>query len=391
MPIFVQIPSDDTTNRTNTRQTMTYRMKIAVCALGALLCTLSEAQSPAVKEDFRPSSFNAPGQEYPMVNSQGYARFRIHAPEAASVVVTLGGKGGTPLQKTDGGYWQGTTSAPLDAGFHYYHLILDGGVVNDPGTGFFFGSCRWESGIEVPAHDQDFYALRNIPHGKIEEVLFWSESTGQVRRAMVYTPPCYHKDQNSRYPVLYLQHGWGENETSWPVQGKAGLIMDNMIADGRIYPFIVVMTYGMTNDARFGTIGQFDVKDFETVLVDELIPYIDSHYRTVADRAHRAMAGLSMGGMETHAITLGRPGVFGYYGLFSGGVYTPEELEGSGVKGVFIGCGGKENPDRVNEAAMKLREAGYNAVSYVSPDTAHEFLTWRRCLYQMAPMLFRQD
>ena len=370
---------------------MMYRIKTAICAAAALLCTLSPAQTATVREDFRPSSFNAPGQEYPMVNSQGYARFRIHAPEASSIVVTLGGKEGTSLQKGDDGYWTGTTSAPLDEGFHYYHLILDGGVVNDPGTGFFFGSCRWESGIEVPAHDQDFYALRNIPHGRIEDVLFWSESTGQVRRALVYTPPCYYRDRDRKYPVLYLQHGWGENETSWSVQGKAGLIMDNMIEDGRIEPFIVVMTYGMTNEARFGTIRQFDVKDFETVLVDELVPYIDSHYRTMADREHRAMAGLSMGGMETHAITLNRPGVFGYYGLLSGGTYTPEELEGSGVKGVFIGCGSKENPDRVTEAVRELQEAGFNAMSYVSPDTAHEFLTWRRCLYQMAPMLFRQE
>lgn len=345
-----------------------------------------------IKEDFVPSSFNAPGQEYPMVNSQGYARFRIDAPKASSVIVTLGlgGQGGTVLRKGDDGYWWGTTAVPMDEGFHYYHLIVDGGVMNDPGTGFFFGSCRWESGIEIPAHDQDFYAMKNVPHGKIEEVLFWSESTQQVRRAMVYTPPTYSKDKNKKYPVLYLQHGWGENETSWSVQGKAGLIMDNMIAEGRIEPFIVVMTYGMTNDTRMGGMRSFNVKDFETVLVDELVPYIDSHFRTKAKREFRAMAGLSMGGMETHAITLNRPEVFGYYGLLSGGTYTPEELEGSGVKGVFIGCGSKENPEGVTSAVEKLQAAGFNAMSYVSEGTAHEFLTWRRCLYQMAPMLFQK-
>lgn len=344
-----------------------------------------------IAEDFVPSSFNAPGQEYPMVNSQGYARFRVDAPAATSVIVTLGlgGQGGTVLRRGADGYWWGTTATPMDEGFHYYHLIVDGGVMNDPGTGFFFGSCRWESGIEIPAHDQDFYAMKNVPHGKVEEVLFWSESTQQVRRAMVYTPPTYYKDKNKKYPVLYLQHGWGENETSWSVQGKAGLIMDNMIAEGRVEPFIIVMTYGMTNEARFGTIGSFNVKDFQTVLVDELVPYIDSHYRTKAKREYRAMAGLSMGGMETHAITLNRPEVFGYYGLLSGGLYTPEELEGSGVKGVFIGCGSKENPEAVKGAVEKLQAAGYNAMSYVSEGTAHEFLTWRRCLYQMAPMLFK--
>ena len=343
-----------------------------------------------IKEDFVPSSFNAPGQEYPMVNSQGYARFRIDAPQAKSVIVTLGlgGQGGTVLRRGADGYWWGTTAVPMDEGFHYYHLIVDGGVMNDPGTGFFFGSCRWESGIEIPAHDQDFYATKNVPHGKIEDVLFWSESTQQVRRAMVYTPPTYYKDKNKKYPVLYLQHGWGENETSWSVQGKAGLIMDNMIAEGRIEPFIVVMTYGMTNEARMGGIRQFNVSDFETVLVDELVPYIDANYRTKAKKEFRAMAGLSMGGMETHSITLNRPEVFGYYGLLSGGTYTPEELEGSGVLGVFIGCGSKENPEGVTSAVEKLKAAGYNAMSYVSEGTAHEFLTWRRCLYQMAPMLF---
>lgn len=344
-----------------------------------------------IKEDFVPSSFNAPDQEYPMVNSQGYARFRVDAPKAKSVVVSLGlgGNGGTVLRKGDDGFWWGTTAGPMDEGFHYYHLTVDGGVMNDPGTGFFFGSCRWESGIEIPAHDQDFYAEKNVPHGNVEQVLFWSESTQQVRRAFVYTPPTYDSSKKTKYPVLYLQHGWGENETSWPVQGKAGLIMDNMIASGRIEPFIVVMTYGMTNNVRMGGMGGFTAQDFETVLVDELIPYIDSHYKTIAKKESRAMAGLSMGGMETHTITLRRPETFGYYGLLSGGTYSPEELAGTGVKGVFIGCGSKENPEGVTKAAEALKAAGYNAMSYVSEGTAHEFLTWRRCLYQMAPMLFK--
>ncbi len=344
-----------------------------------------------IKEDFVPSSFNAPGQDYPMVNSQGYARFRIDAPKATSVIASLGwgGNGGTVLRKGEDGYWWGTTARPLDEGFHYYRLTIDGGVFNDPGTGFFFGSCRWESGIEIPAHDQDFYALKNIPHGNMQQIYFWSESTQSMRVANVYTPAGYDSSKKTKYPVLYLQHGWGENETSWPVQGKAGLIMDNMIYEGRVEPFIVVMTYGMTNEVKFGSIREFTAKEFETVLVDELVPYIDSHFRTMADRDHRAMAGLSMGGFETRLITLRRPEVFGYWGLFSGGVYTPEELQGTGVKAVFIGCGSKENPEEVTKAAEDCRAAGFKAVSYVSEGTAHEFLSWRRCLYQMAPLLFK--
>ncbi len=360
--------------------------------LKAMVDFLDKAREAcAVKEDFVPSSFNQPGQDYPMVNSQGYARFRIQIPEAKSVTVTLGlgGRGGTPLVKGEDGYWTGTTEGPMDEGFHYYHLIVDGGVLNDPGTGNFFGSCRWESGIEIPAHDQDFYALKNVPHGNIQQILFWSESTNQCRVANVYTPAGYEKGKK-KYPVLYLQHGWGENETSWPVQGKTGLIMDNMIADGLIEPFIVVMTYGMTNDVKIGGLGGFDAKDFEKVLVDELIPYVDSHFRTKAERKSRAMAGLSMGGFETRLITLRRPEVFGYWGLLSGGTYSPADLEKiEAPEAIFLSAGSKENPAAIESAVNSLKEAGFNATGHVSEGTAHEFLTWRRALYTMAPLLFK--
>ena len=346
------------------------------------------------KEDFVPSVLNQPGQEYPMVNSQGYARFRVHAPKATSVIASLGlsGQGGTVLHKGEDGYWWGTTAGPMDEGFHYYRLTIDGGVFNDPGTGNFYGSTRWESGIEIPAHDQDFYADKNVPHGNVRQVLFWSNSTDCLRTAWVYTPPGYDSSKKTKYPVLYLQHGWGENETSWPKQGRAGIIMDNMIANGEIEPFIVVMTYGMTNDVTPGGRGLagFSTKAFETVLCDELVPYIDSHFRTKSDKFNRAMAGLSMGGMETHSITLSRPEMFGYYGLLSGGTYSPDEIaDPKQVRGIFIGCGSKENPEGVTKAAEALRAAGFNAKSYVSEGTAHEFLTWRRCLREMAPMLFK--
>ena len=167
--------------------------------------------------------------------------------------------------------------------------------------------------------------------------------------------------------------------------------MDNLIAEGKCEPFIIVMTYGMTNKARFGSIQKFDYKEFETVLVDELVPYIDTHFKTKADKANRAMAGLSMGGMETHNITLARPEIFGYYGLLSGGTYAPSEIKCNALpKLIFMSCGSRENPDRVNQAAEELRKAGFNAVSYVSENTAHEFLTWRRSLREMAPLLFKK-
>lgn len=366
--------------------------------LGRMVEFLAEAKQAkvqhlaSIKDDFVPNELNQPGQEYPQVNSQGYARFRIEAPEAERVTVTLGlgGHGGTILEKGEDGFWYGTTEGPMDEGFHYYHLNIDGGTFNDPGTGNFFGSCRWESGIEIPAHDKDFYALRNVPHGNVQQVLFDSPSTGTVRQAFVYTPPQYGKDKKTKYPVLYLQHGWGENEYAWWNQGHAGLIMDNLIADGKIEPFIIVMTYGMTNDVKFGGLFSFDFTIFEKVLVDELVPYVDSHFRTKTDKKYRAMAGLSMGGMETHNITLARPETFGSYGLLSGGVYTPEELDGRKVDLIFLSCGGKEMPDMINKSVKSLQDAGYNAVGHVSEGTAHEFLTWRRALYTMAQLLFKK-
>ena len=394
-----------------------------------LVSTLCFSQTE-IKEDFKPSPFNQPFQAYPQVNSQGYARFRIYAPNADSVRVSLGlgGQGGTKLIKADSGYFIGTTAGPMDEGFHYYRVNVDGATFNDPGTGFFYGSQRWESGIEIPSKDQDMYALKDVPHGNMQHIIFPSKSTNTQRAAVVYTPPGYEKG-NTKYPVLYLQHGWGENETSWAVQGKTNLIMDNMIASGRIKPFIVVMTYGMTNTgmpigrrptpppAPAGTTttppappagggmrapgivttgitaGEVTGVDaFQTVLLDELIPYIDAHFRTKADRDNRAMAGLSMGGFETHTITLAKPEVFGYWGLLSGGNYTPAQLEGKmKPKYIFISYGSKETrgAEALPKVEADLKAAGYKVATYVSPGTAHEFQSWRRSLYEMAPSLFK--
>ena len=352
---------------------------------------LAFPKNPNIKEDFKPSVKNQPGKQYPQVNSQGYVRFRVELPEAKSVVATLGGRGGTPLHKTYDGSWVGTTKGPEDEGFHYYHLNVDGGVVNDPGAMNYFGSTRWESGIEIPAHDQDFYAMKNVPHGNVLQVLFWSESTKTTRRAFVYTPPQYGKNKKQKYPVLYLQHGWGEDETAWSNQGHANLIMDNLIAEGKAEQFIIVMTYGMTNEVRFGGLREFTAKAFEKVLVDELVPYIDANFQTRADKDYRAMAGLSMGGFETKLITLRRPEVFGYYGLMSGGQYAPNDIKDKKqVRLIFQSCGSKENPDAIKKSTEALRAAGYNAVGYVSEGTAHEFLTWRRSLKELAQLLFKK-
>ena len=395
-----------------------------VAALSGGIC-LAQNTFPPVIEDFKPSAFNQPFQAYPQVNSQGYARFRIHAPNADSVRVSLGlgGQGGTRLTKADSGYFIGTTAGPMDEGFHYYRINVDGATFNDPGTGFFYGSQRWESGIEIPAKDQDFYTLKDVPHGHMQQVLFPSKSTNTSRAAFVYTPPGYEKGK-TRYPVLYLQHGWGENETSWGIQGRANLIMDNMIAEGRIKPFIVVMTYGMTNTGSRpgagprppaapapgsaaagaardtanrrppagGMASMIANNGFQTVLLDELIPYVDAHFRTIARRDGRAMAGLSMGAAETKFITLAKPEVFAYWGLFSGGNYTPADLAGKmKPKLIFITYGSKETggANALPKVEADLKAAGFNTGTYVSQGTAHEFQTWRRSLREMAPLLFK--
>ncbi|MDN4631270.1 alpha/beta hydrolase-fold protein [Sphingomonas sp. PsM26] len=371
----------------------------------------AQTVAPSISEDFKPSSLNQPGQQYPQVNSQGYARFRIVAPDATAVKVSLGlgGRGGTVLAKAPDGTWIGTSEGPLDEGFHYYHVTVDGGTFNDPGALNFYGSTRWESGIEIPAHDADFYALKDVPHGRVEQILFPSPSTGTPRRALVYTPPGYGDKPQTRYPVLYLQHGWGEDETAWSNQGHANLIMDNLVAEKKSLPFIIVMTYGMTNEIKPGSPGglaSFDIRPFQTVLLKELVPYVDRTYRTVADARHRAMAGLSMGGFETKLIAPKNLDTFAYIGLLSGGTVGMDDVGATPgfkdkVKLVFVSFGSRElegnrppapgggpRPDpRANAAAIKA--AGINSAFYVSPNTAHEFLTWRRSLHEMAPLLFR--
>lgn len=264
------------------------------------------------------------------------------------------------------------------------------------------------SGIEIPAKDQDFYALKNVPHGQIIEKTYFSALNNSMRRCFIYTPPGYEKDIKKRYPVLYLQHGGGEDETGWSSQGHANLIMDNLIAEGKSLPFIIVMDNGSwrmpprTNGERpagpWPPEGWAD--GFMNTLLQEIIPMIDADYRTIPDQKHRAMAGLSMGGMQTRVITLAHPEVFSHVGMFSGGSIGPEDIAKSPefknkVKLLFVSYGSREleNPRRGNwgdpkENTDKLKEAGMNTHFYVSPETAHEWQSWRRSLYQFAPLLF---
>jgi len=369
------------------------------------------AQAGQPVEDFKPASSNQSGKQYPMVNSERRARFRVVAPQAQSVKVPEWG--GVTLTKGEDGAWVGTTR-PLDEGFHYYRINIDGAEVPDPGSKFFYGSSRWGSGIEIPAHDQDFYALKNVPHGQLRENLYFSKSTNTTRRCFVYTPPDYDKDTKTRYPVLYLQHGAGEDETGWGSQGRANLIMDNLIAAGKAKPFIIVMDNGGNIGGGKGAKGGKDAKDkggkdakggkggfnfagFEKILTEELIPYIDANFRTVSDQQHRGMAGLSMGGMQTKNITLNHLDMFSHIGMFSGGsiaqadspaLADPKAFKEK-VKVVFVSYGGKEKGATAKTNSEALAKLGIKSVYYESPETAHEWQSWRRSLYQIAPLLFK--
>jgi enterochelin esterase family protein len=375
-------------------------MKHIFIAFVALL--IASASSAQVKDDFKSMSSNQYGCEYPKVNSEGVVRSRIYAPKANEVFLQINGIL-FPMTKDAEGYWMGD-STPFDEGNHYYALVIDGAEVPDPNSRFLYGSGAERTQIEIPAHDQYKYELRDIPHGQIRELYFHSDVTGGLRHVFVYTPPQYDKDLSVRYPVLYLQHGYTENETGWSRQGRAGLIMDNLLADGKCLPFIIVMENGEVShpfnneQRRDGSMMKQAFELFPSILINDVIPYIDANFRTLADAGHRALAGLSMGGMQTRMISLANPGIFSQIGLFSGGVISPEDLEANPEflkknKLTFVSYGSREldNPRgaSVEETLKKSHEQGLNTHFYVSPNTAHEWQTWRRSLYEFAPLLFR--
>lgn len=414
----------------------------------ALALASFSATAQQVVEDFKPASTNQEGKQYPMVNSQRMVRAQISAPNANSVKLDIGGVK-YEMKKNDQGVWTGE-SAPQDEGFHYYQLEIDGASVPDPGSKYFYGASRWGAGIDIPAADEEFYTVKNVPQGSLNEVYYWSTVTETMRHGYIYLPAEYYSNPTKKFPVLYLQHGMGENETGWGAQGKTAIIMDNLIAANKAVPFIIYMDNGL--NARpagqqapqggfggFGGFGQGGQRPqgapgqggqrpqggfgqggqrpqgqpgqggqrprggfggfnmggaFQDVLLKDIIPMVEKNYRVIADTEHRAMAGLSMGGMQTHSITLANPKTFAYVGMFSGGTFNVNELQDNADfkktnKVLFMSCGGKENMG-VDKAAQDLKGIGINAHSYVSPETAHEWQTWRRSLYQFAQLIFKK-
>lgn len=316
-----------------------------------------------VTEDFKPALNNQSGHQYPMVNSQRMVRAQISAPNATSVGLDIDGKIYS-MTKNENGVWTGT-SAPQDEGFHYYQLNIDGASVPDPGSLYYYGASRWGSGIEVPSGDQDFWQVKNVPQGSMNEVYYWSTVTQAMRHCYIYFPNEYYTNTTKKFPVLYLMHGMGENEHGWAEQGHTAQIMDNLIAEKKAVPFIIVIDcldaraaqpaqpaaapQGGQRQGGFGGFGGFGMGGaFQDVLIKDIIPMVEKNYRVIADTEHRAMAGLSMGGMTTHSVTLANPTTFAYVGMFSGGTFNTGELENNAEfkktnKALFMSCGGKEN------------------------------------------------
>ena len=402
------------------------RTLLLASTLLALGAGALRAQSP---DESSPAASNVPGAQSPRIHRDGRVTFTLAAPEAHSLQVAGGdglGKGPFPMARGSDGTWSVSIPPPVP-GFHYYWFILDGVSVNDPGSETYFGYSKETSGIEVPEPGADFYAIRDVPHGEVRARWYLSKTTGQWRRALVYTPPGYTRDPARRYPLLILQHGMGEDETGWTRQGKAQFILDNLIASGKALPMIVAMDRGYATQPGaqpFALTPNTTLRDvqqafgaFAEVVVRELIPTIDAAYRTIPDRGHRAMAGLSMGGMQTLFIASRHLDTFAYVASLSGPVIRgndPGEQFAASLAGPFdtrtaydglfadparfnaqvrllwLGAGTDESLHAgVGEAAEALRRSGVHLVYFESPGTAHEWQTWRRDLNDLAPRLFR--
>jgi enterochelin esterase family protein len=392
----------------------------------ACLCAPAWAQPPA---DCKPNALNIPGAPYPCLLPDNRVMFRVAAPDAKAVRVRVG-KGFDMTREADGLWY--VTTAPQVVGFHYYTIQIDGAVVADPSTRTFFGGGWWNSAIEVPDPDGDYFALADVPHGDVRQRWYRSTVTGTWRRAYVYTPPGYDTSGKTRYPVLYLLHGWGENEQGWHVQGHVDVILDNLIAAQRAKPMIVVMenlnavkpgesaalyfargvlTQAVpepppapgTTPAPRRPLGPLGSAVFTEMMLTDLIPMVERTYRVAPGRENRAMAGLSMGGFPTFTTALTNLDTFAAIGGFSGstggrggfdpktsngGVFADASAFNKKVKVLFLGIGSEEGPG-TKTFSEQLTQAGITNVFYESPGTAHEWLTWRRCLKEFAPRLFR--
>jgi len=353
-----------------------------------------------------PSPTNLGRNPYPQVGPDMRVTFRVNAPQATSLSVSLGKD--YPMVKDENGFWT-VTSDPQVEGFHYYSLKTGGLTFNDPSVHSYFGTGRDCSAIEVPgAPDEDFYTPhQGVPQGAVRSIRYYSKVCGQYRRMYVYTPSEYEQNPSKRYPVLYLQHGGGEDETGWIYQGFADVILDNLVAEGKAVPMIIVMVSGVAQKADGSGDG------FEAMVTEDVIPLIDQRFRTLADRDHRAVAGLSWGAKQAYDLGLGYRNLFSWIGGFSGiivigefrvrpaGYEDPEQFAAA-YNGIFKDAtwfnanyhllfiaNGEAEGAHLKGMSDLLTERGFNNVFYQSPRTAHEWLTWRRCLKEFAQRLFK--
>jgi enterochelin esterase-like enzyme len=389
-----------------------------IVALAAGACF---AQEPA---GFHPAESNVWGAEYPRIDAEGRVQVRIKAPEAAKVKLNFWSGPKVDMEKQADGFWTFTTP-PQVPGLHYYVINVDGADLSDPGSTAYFGGSRWVSAVEIPEPGSTYYSIGKVPQGQVRDVWYESKVTGGWRHAMVYLPPDYESQPKKRYPVLYLQHGGGENETGWIRQGRANFILDNLIAAGEAKPMIIVMAHGYARRAgspapdfsgptlgnpRAAQARNEMAKVFEDDVIQALIPFVDRTYRTIADRDHRAMAGLSMGGFQTFHVTLNNLDKFSYIGGFSGiggmlddrqydlktdfnGVFADPAAFGKKVRLLYFGVGTAEAERftvRIRALHEAMKAAGVEHVYWESPGTDHEWQTWRRNLKDFASRIFRQ-
>jgi len=395
-------------------------MRILVCAL-ALVAGTCVAQDA---NQFQPAGTNVWGAQYPRIDAAGRVQVRIKAPEANKVKLNFWSGPKVDMEKEADGFWSVTTT-PMVPGLHYYVINIDGADASDPGSTAFFGGTRYTSAVEIPEPGSTYYSIQDVPHGQVREVWYESKVTGSWRHAMVYLPPDYEAQAKQRYPVLYLQHGGGEDETGWIRQGRANAILDNLIEAKEAKPMIVVMAYGYARRAGLPapnvtgpTLGSAQgaqardemAKTFEDDVTQVLIPFIDKSFRTLADRDYRAMAGLSMGGFQTFQITTKHLDLFSHIGGFSGiggmledrkwdfktdfnGIFADRAVFAKKVHLLYFGVGTAE-PERfstrIRSLHTALTEAGIEHVYWESPGTDHEWQTWRRNLKDFAPRLFRK-
>ncbi len=395
-------------------------MMRTIATLMLLSASLGFAQDSS---DFKPASSNVLDAQYPKVDSNSRVRIRFKAPDATKVRVNFWSGEKADMEKQPDGFWT-FTSKSMAPGLHYYSIVVDGADVNDPGGTAYFGGSRWASAVEVPEAGVDYYLPKDVPHGQVRQIWYHSSVTGTWRDTFVYLPADYDTSK-ARYPVLYLQHGGGEDETGWIRQGKANFILDNLIASGNTKPMIVVMANGYATRAgyvvpdltgkpfgspEFMKVMQERMGAFEDDMTQALIPFVEKTFRTIPDRDHRAMAGLSMGGMQTFQVTFDHLDLFSYIGGFSGagnpfltgtkfdvktaynGALADPSSFAKRVHLLWIGVGTNE-PERMKSGLESLHTSldagGVKHVFYESPGTDHEWQTWRRDLKDFAPRLFQ--